>query len=75
MPSAAASGLPAQRVAIHQDHHRTTEQLTTEHRAAELATARHVLTGYDVLLLRDTAGDAAALSFGELYNLLNVNTV
>lgn len=28
-----------------------------------------------MLLLHDAAGDAAALSFGELHNQLNVNTV
>lgn len=64
------SGLPFTKTAIER-----LEQLAAGHRADELATARNVLTMYGVLLLRDPAGDAAALGFGELCDLLNVNTV
>ncbi|CAD5379711.1 conserved hypothetical protein [Pseudomonas sp. OF001] len=63
-------GLPFTKTAIER-----LEQLAAEHRADHLATGRHVLTMYGVLLLRDPAGDAGALSFDELCDLLNVNTV
>lgn len=74
-PSPEIRGLPAQRVAVHQDRHRTTGAVS--HRAPCRRTGNRSprVDGYGVLLLRDAAGDAAALSFGKLHNLLNVNTV
>lgn len=64
------SGLPFTRTAIER-----LEQLATVHRADELATVRHVLTGFGVLLIRDPDGDADVLSFDDLCGLLNVNAV
>lgn len=64
------SGLPFTKTTIER-----LKQLATVHRAEELATVRHVLAGYGVLLLRDPDGDADALSFDDLCGLLNVNTV
>jgi hypothetical protein len=53
----------------------TLEQQAREHRADELEGARSVLACYGRVLLKDAEGDAEALGFEALADLLNINRI